>query len=257
MHDLLPPDARDRFAEQGWLVVGPLLHHGELETLRSVLDARIRIFADEIDTSFDEYVSVVSQWTNLWERDPAFRRQLHHPEVARIAATLLGCERVRVFHDHVIAKPPRAGSTIPWHRDLPNWPIAEPRVLSCWLALDDVTADAGAMRFMPGGHKEPMTSAIDFLNASVDWGEREAEIVAIEVPAGFAIFHHCLTWHTSPPNHTGHWRRAYITICMDAESTFDRVRAPWHPMTSRVSVAPGEVFNDDVFPILGGDPLIP
>ncbi len=257
MRDLLPPDARDLFSEQGWLVVGPLLHTTELEVLRSALEDRLRVFADEIDTTFDEYMSVVSQWTNLWEHDSAFRRQLHHPDVADVASTLLGCERVRVFHDHVIAKPPRAGSTIPWHRDLPNWPIAEPRVLSCWLALDDVTADAGAMRFMPGGHKEPMTSSIDFLNTSVDWGPREAEAVAVEVPAGCAVFHHCLTWHTSPPNRTEHWRRAYITICMDAQSTFDPQRAPWHPMTSRVNVAPGEVFNDDVFPVLGGEAVTP
>jgi len=253
MQDLIPPDARARFAEQGWLVVGPLLDLVELEALRAALEARLRIFAAEIDTPFDEYVSVVSQWTNLWEHDPVFRRQLHHPDVARIAATLLGCERVRVFHDHVIAKPPRGGSTIPWHRDLPNWPIAAPRVLSCWLALDDVTAEAGAMRFMPGGHEQPITSSIDFLNTSVSWGSREAEVVTVEVPAGWAIFHHCLTWHTSPPNRSDQWRRAYITICMDAESTFDRDRAPWHPMTSRVRAAPGEVFDDDVFPVLGAE----
>ncbi|MBK8593676.1 MAG: phytanoyl-CoA dioxygenase family protein [Sandaracinaceae bacterium] len=76
---------------------------------------------------------------------------------AAIAAELIGCERVRVFHDHLIVKPPHGGGTIPWHRDLPNWPVAEPRAVSCWLALDDVTAESGAMRFMVGGHEAPMT----------------------------------------------------------------------------------------------------
>ena len=32
-------------------------------------------------------------------------------------------------------------------------------------ALDDVTVESGAMRFMPGAHRDPMTPSIDFLNA--------------------------------------------------------------------------------------------
>ena len=69
--------------------------------------------------------------------------------------------------------------------------------------------------------------------------------------AGDAIFHHCLSWHTSPPNNTNAWRRAYIAIYMDAQSTFYPSRAEWHPMVNRVSVPAGHIFNDDVFPIIG------
>lgn len=240
------------FQRQGHLVVGPLVSPARIDALRHAFEEQSSRWAAEIDTPLDEYLSVVSQWTNVWERNAVFAEQLHDQRAAAIAAQLIGCERVRVFHDHLIVKPPHAGDTIPWHRDLPNWPIAEPRGVSCWLALDDVTVESGAMRFMPGGHRESMTRSLDFLNESKDWGEREADAVPVPVPAGSAIFHHCLSWHSSPPNRTNGWRRAYITVYLDATCTFDPRRGAWHPMAGRVTVPPGAVFNEDAFPILGG-----
>jgi phytanoyl-CoA hydroxylase len=244
---------RAQFDEQGYLVVGPLVPPEQVARLGRSFEAQVADWAAAIDTPLDDYLSVVSQWTNVWEHNTAFRAQMYHQRAAAIAASLIGCAKVRVFHDHLIVKPPQGGGTVPWHRDLPNWPVAEPRAVSCWLALDDVTAASGAMRFMPGGHKEPMSRSIDFLNEAKEWGAREQEAVPVPVLAGSAIFHHCLSWHMSPPNATAGWRRAYITIYMDAACTFDPARAGWHPMTGRVTVPPGAVFNEDAFPTLGPD----
>ena len=246
------PHQRDHFRLIGHTAVGPLVDHDQLVRLREAFDQQTRQWADDVGASQAEYLDVVSQWTNVWEHNATFRNQLFHERAAAVAAELIGCKRVRVLHDHLIAKPPQGGATIPWHRDLPNWPVAEPRGVSCWLALDDATEQAGAMRFMPGGHTEPISPSIDFLNEAKDWGPRETEAVAAPVPAGHAVFHHCLSWHTSPPNRTDHWRRAYITIYLDADCTFDPERAGWHPIVSRVTVPPGARFNDDAFPILGG-----
>jgi len=244
-------EQRAAFQRDGHVAVGPLVDGSQIARLRRAFEGQTAAWAAEIDTPLDEYLAVVSQWTNVWEHNAVFREQLHHQRAATIAAELIGCERVRVFHDHLIAKPPHGGATIPWHRDLANWPVAEPRGVSCWLALDDAPADAGAMRFMPGGHLEPMTQSIDFLNEAKEWGEREQDAVAVPVVAGSATFHHCMSWHSSPPNTTGRWRRAYITIYIDATCTFDPDRAGWHPMSARVTVPAGHVFNEDAFPTLG------
>ena len=248
----LTPEQHRRFHEQGHLVVDHFVSPERVAELISAFERQAEAWADEIDTPVEDYLAIVSQWTNVWERNPTFKSQLEFPRTARIASELIGCERVRVFHDHLIVKPPHGGSTIPWHRDLPNWPVAEPRAVSCWLALDDVTVESGAMRFMPGGHKEPISPSIDFLNEAKDWGEREAEAVTVPVAAGSAVFHHCLSWHTSPPNQSDSWRRAYITICMDATCTYAPERADWHPMSGRVTAPAGAVFNEDAFPTLGG-----
>jgi hypothetical protein len=177
-------EQRALFDEQGHIVVGPLVPPEQVARLRRAFEEQAAAWAAEIDTPLDDYLSVVSQWTNVWEHNAVFRAQMFHQRAAAIAAELIGCEKVRVFHDHLIVKPPHGGDTIPWHRDLPNWPVAEPRAVSCWLALDDVTAEAGAMRFMPGGHKEPMTRSIDFLNEAKAWGDREKDAVPVPVPAG-------------------------------------------------------------------------
>jgi len=249
---MITPQQRDHFDKFGYVVVGPLIDGAQVMALRNAFAERVAVWAQQVGTSVNEYLEVVSQWTNVWEDNPVFRAQLHHRRAAGIAAELLECDRVRVFHDHLIVKPPHGGSTIPWHRDLPNWPIREPRAVSCWLSMDEASADSGALRFMPGTYREPITPSIDFLNESKEWGARESEAVVVQVQPGHALFHHCLGWHMSPPNNSATWRRAYITIYLDATCTFDPTRSSWHPMTSRVSVAPGEVFNDDVFPILGG-----
>ncbi len=249
---MLNEAAKRQFHERGWTVIPGLISAAEAAALARAFEAQAAAWAAEIDVPLPEYLEVVSQWTNVWEHNSSFRAQLFHPEAAAIAAELIGCERVRLFHDHLIAKPPGAGGTIPWHRDLPNWPIAEARALSCWLALDDAPAEAGAMRFMPGGHRLAMTRSIDFLNEAKDWGPREAEAEAAPVRAGDAVFHHCLSWHCSPPNTTAHWRRAYVTIYLDARCTFDPSRAAWHPMAKRIRAAPGEALDDVQFPILGG-----
>jgi len=249
---LLTPEQRARFNERGYLLYGPLITPDEAADLRATFEALTHRWAAEVEATTEEYLEVISQWTNVWEQHPRFRQQLFHARAAAIAAELIDCERVRVFHDHIIAKPPRGGGTIPWHRDFPNWPIDTPRALSCWLALDDVDTGSGAMSLMPGTNSDPMTPSIDFLNESKDWGERAAEAESVSVPAGWAVFHHCLTWHNSPPNHSDRWRRAYITILMDAALPYQPGDASWHPMSKRVTAPAGAPFNAALFPVVGG-----
>lgn len=237
------------FERDGYLVVPALVKPPHLAALRSAHTALIESWARTLDVSTEEYTRVVSQWTGLHLSHPAFAQQLRHPEVLAVARQLLGGS-VQLFHDHLISKPAHASSTIPWHQDYPFWPVDRPQALSCWLALDDVAADAGAMRFLPGAHLEGEQPPVDFLRAPKLWGAREASAVAVPVKAGDCIFHHCLSWHTSPPNATTGERRAYITILLSTACRFAPEHSAWHPVNEFVSAAPGAPFNTDHFPIL-------
>lgn len=249
---LLGAEQVAQFKRDGYVPIGPLLTTEQLELLRGALDELWAQWASSLGVSLQDYCRVVSQWTNVWESHPAFASQLRNPQLAAMAATLIGCQKVRLFHDHVISKPPQHSHTIPWHQDYPYWPVSAPRAASLWLALDDADAESGCMHFMPGAHHEGERPAVDFLNDTTDWGARSDQKVAVPVPAGWGIFHHCLSWHTTPPNRTSRPRRAYITIFMDATCTYLPSHSQWHPMNKRVRVPPGEVFNDDSFPLLGG-----
>ena len=35
-----------------------------------------------------------------------------------------------------------------------GWPLSEPRILSCWIALDDATVENGCMHVVPGSHRD-------------------------------------------------------------------------------------------------------
>ncbi len=246
--EVLTEDHIRFFREHGYVVVGPLVDEARLATLRSAFESLEAKWARECEVSVERYRSIVSQWTGLWEHHPAFATQIHHPEVERVARTLLGVERLQLFHDHLISKPPGHSSTVPWHQDYPFWPVDAPRALSCWLSLDAATADSGALHFMPGAHLEGEQSPVDFLARNKDWGARAKDAVAVPVPPGYAIFHSCLSWHYSPPNHTQGERRALIAIYMDASCRWAPDHSGWHPMNEFVSVAPGEHFNADRFP---------
>lgn len=248
---LLGSEQVDQFQRDGYLPVGPLLSSEQVATLRMALDELWERWAHSLGVSLEDYCRVVSQWTNVWESHPAFAAHLHDPRLASMAATLIGCEKVRLFHDHVISKPPEHSHTIPWHQDYPYWPVSAPRAVSLWLALDSADAESGCMHFMPGAHRGGERPAVDFLNNTTDWGDKAQDAVAVPVPVGWGIFHSCLSWHTSPPNRSSRPRRAHITIYMDATCTYLPSHSEWPPMHKRVRVAPGEAFNEDCFPLLG------
>ena len=240
----------DFFQRESYLVLGPLVDGPTLVGLRSAFEELELAWAAECDVSIERYRSVVSEWTGLWKQHGAFARQLHHPEVEQIARALLGVERLQLFHDHLISKPPEYSSTVPWHQDYPFWPIDAPRALSCWLSLDGAVIEAGALRFMPGAHREGERPPVDFLQRNKDWGPREKDAIAVPVEPGCIIFHSCLSWHMSPPNQTDRPRRAYIAILMDADCRWEPDHAAWHPMNDLVSVGRGEQLNTDRFPLI-------
>lgn len=252
MDSPITADAIARFRRDSYLPFGPVLDDHAVARLRVALDELQARWAAELGVSVAEYVRVVSQWTNVWEKHPAFAEQVRHPTITAAAARLIGCERVRVFHDHVISKPPEASGTVPWHQDYPYWPLNAPRAVSCWMALDDVDVESGCMHFMPGAHHDGEKKAVDFLNNTTEWGSRAGEAAAVPLRAGSCVFHDCLSWHTTPPNTTGRQRRAYIAILMDADCTYDPAHSEWHPMNKRATVSAGSIFNDDVFPVVGG-----
>lgn len=243
-------DITRHFQRDGFVIVPAVVDPDRITQLKAAYEALLVTWSAELGVTTAEYERVVSQWTGMHGHHPTFRRQLHHPTIAAIARHLLQVERVQLFHDHFISKPPDVSSTIPWHQDYPFWPVDQPRALSCWLALDDADDDSGAMRFMPGAHREGEQPPVDFLRNQKDWGPRESQAVPTRLRAGDCVFHSCLSWHTSPPNRTRRQRRALITIIMSAECRYDPQHSGWHPMNALVTVPPGERFNEDSFPVL-------
>ena len=88
----------------------------------------------------------------LEEREPALRALVRHRGLARAAASALGARALRLYQATAFLKEPGDGPT-PWHQDHLAIPLGDASsIVTLWLALDDVPAACGALRFLNGSH---------------------------------------------------------------------------------------------------------
>lgn len=109
------------------------------------------------------------------------------------------------------------GSEFPWHQDYPYWYVAVGEeaqdVVTAIVFLDDATVENGALRVIPGSHRNgPVrrdpSDPTRFLTdpTAVD----TAAAVVIEASAGTAVWFGAFLVHCSSPNRTTGHRRALL-----------------------------------------------
>lgn len=222
----LTEDQIRAFHRDGFLPVGRITTDEELEWLRDVFD---HLFEEKVGGWEGGYFDLSRPYNAAGEdlapqvlhpsaRYPQLRDTLLHRNGRSIAEQLLGLESDDIdTWDHMILKPARHGSELPWHQDEAYWDTGyRYMAMGCWVPLDDATTDNGCLHFLPGSHTGPVLDhrhidddpAVHGLETDVadDSAARPVELVA-----GEATFHHCRTLHRSGPNVTDGVRRAYAT----------------------------------------------
>ncbi len=172
----------------------------------------------------------IRSMSRIAAHEPLFMRHATDPGFIEIVADLIG-EPISLYVDQAMLKPPRHGSEKPPHQDNAYFKVnPADAVITCWCALDDATVENGCMHYYAGSHKwglvehEKIPDTPHLVPAGRDIGKP----VAVPVRAGGVSFHHGLTLHTSPPNRSDRWRRAYIChyVRSDAEMTALRPDSP-------------------------------
>lgn len=195
--------ARARWDAEGWLALGPLLDASAVGRLREEADALVdAAVRDARYPSRAACVAVVNSWPSPWRRSEAFRALLDSPGLWRAARALTGLDRLRLFGQQLVVKPARDTFVVPWHRDRERWPADDRCGITVWIALDDVPAEAGALRYLPGSHRHLAPPG-------------DPEPVVAPTRAGEALVHHADTWHASAPNRTDGWRRGCVIALGD------------------------------------------
>jgi ectoine hydroxylase-related dioxygenase (phytanoyl-CoA dioxygenase family) len=199
---------------------------------------------------------------NLWERDERFWKIDSNPVIAGLARQLLGSKEVVLMEDGAVIKKPVVGGKLSWHQDYAYWPLASPGAVTCWIALDDVSADNGAMQVAVGSHKLGEKLPVEFGDGSsfmheerpgideiVPVEEAGLDVVAYELKAGECGFHHALLWHASGPNTSSNPRRGFIPRYV-AGSTFwlGALRFPYNYSDEELECRPGEQIHGPHFP---------
>jgi ectoine hydroxylase-related dioxygenase (phytanoyl-CoA dioxygenase family) len=149
---------------------------------------------------------------------------LCRPALGKLAAELTGASMVQVWWVQLLIKPSlpegvTATTNIGWHQDRSYWGIWEEgsELFTAWIALSDVRAESGPMRFVRGSHRWGLLKESDFFAQDLT-GQRSTiplpdgavwEEASAILPPGGVSFHDDYTLHGSGPNVSGVPRRSF------------------------------------------------
>jgi ectoine hydroxylase-related dioxygenase (phytanoyl-CoA dioxygenase family) len=161
------------------------------------------------------------QVMNLWEESARVREFVFGRRLARLAATLLQVEGVRLYHDQSLYKEPGGGIT-PAHADQYYWPVASDRTITAWIPLQAVPQDMGPLAFFAG------SQSVEFGRELGISDESERAITANMEAQGFRVvdepfdlgevsFHLGWTFHRAGPNRSTQPRSVMTVIYMDRD----------------------------------------
>ena len=261
-HWKLTPDQVDFYHDQGYLAGLDVLNQPQLDALRQQLEPLMRpghpgkeLWHEYHSNESNDPNQVLFHALGAWRIAPAFHDLLFHAAFTCRAAQLLGGP-VRFWHDQLFCKPARHGGVVAWHQDYSYWTRTQPmQHLTCWIGLDDSTADNGCLHYVPRSHHWdllPITGlagdmgAIREVLSDEQWQLFQSP-VAVELKAGQCSFHHPLMVHGSFENRTDRPRRAVVLNAFKDGVT----SATDEPLLQGAPVIKsGEAVQGDLFPLL-------
>jgi ectoine hydroxylase-related dioxygenase (phytanoyl-CoA dioxygenase family) len=86
-----------------------------------------------------------------WQRIPEYERVIRDSSLGAIAGELMGSDRVRLFHDHLLVQEAGTLDRSPWHQDQPYYCIDGAQTVSFWIPLDPVERPS-TLEFVAGSH---------------------------------------------------------------------------------------------------------
>ena len=260
---------KSQFEEDGYLVVDELIDSQNISVLHQAFDD---LFQGEFETGvrpdevnwqqLDGDPSLTRQICNGWKANRDIARVVLDATLGQAVAELAGWPGARIMIDNVIWKPQGAKS-LGYHQDSSYLAWFTPSdLLTCWIALDDTSAEGGTMELVRGSHRWDLSEPEGEFHAPADYrlpmrkaAERagvEPEIAYIEVPAGGGSFHHGWTWHGSGSNAGTRPRRSLVLHAMrnDVEYVPAHFDQGIGPIYSRYKRLGDNQLDENYFPIL-------
>lgn len=199
----LTPDQTARYARDGFLAGVPVFDAAEVARIRAAIEGLERDHATGAGgRTLGQYFRV--------------NGQLVIPLLADLARTLAILDAVEsllgpdllVWSVELFIKEPGSPATVSWHQDLTYWGMRETDdEVTAWVALSDVSVEAGCMRFVPGSHRGGMAAHEDTFAADnlLSRGQRIADVdetaaVHGALAPGEMSLHHGRCVHASGPN---------------------------------------------------------
>lgn len=210
----------EQFHQDGFVDPIPIVPPEEMRELSE------QLFRDSTEeTAASRYTYGFHSNRDLHLTSKATFRLVTHPNLISCLTQLLG-PNVLLWRSAAIYKPPAGGdSSVPiqfksfdWHQgvdftanddqesrsctavgrsrqdNLNNMPLS----VSCWMAIDDVTEDNGALLFVPGSQRMGALPYITYKELAAKLNIDKA--VLLRIPRGWGVLFDNLVFHKSIPN---------------------------------------------------------
>jgi hypothetical protein len=188
--------------------------------------------------------------------DPLTKDVVMSPIMGQNMTRLLRVPQVRLYSQGAyLLKLPESESeheeTL-YHQDFVGNPVDRSGFLTIWIALNDMTAEAGTLRFYNQSHRLGVFGHV-FMDG-ICLTKRCDELADLELSpplsmkAGDATAHHSMTVHGAPPNRTGDPRWAYALMYMDSETRY--TYTPGQPLEKPIPFEPFAKFDHPAYPIV-------
>jgi phytanoyl-CoA hydroxylase len=171
----------ETFREDGYLILPRYVSQADCEAI--LADARAQLAAATLPLEFEADVGyagaptsreaeggqTVRRLLKAYDRGDALRGWATRPDLIESLAQIFGEDVVLTLahHNCVMTKHPHFGTATGWHRDIRYWSFPQNSLISVWLALGPETKANGALRFIPGSHREQLGAhqldALDFV----------------------------------------------------------------------------------------------
>lgn len=209
--------AAEQFREQGFTVLPGLF---PVETIRALVASVEEILRSPIvypeNARFHYWrgaEAVPERIEPVVDLSEPAREACRDRRLTAVLREILG-DSPRLLKDRVILRPPGTAG-FKAHQDYVFDPYCNPnRMLSAAIALDETTAENGALRFYPGTFFTSYTRWQPRFLSDAELGglRRESEAVEVCQAPGDVVVFHSLTAHESGANRTAGFRRILLPV---------------------------------------------
>jgi hypothetical protein len=240
------------YREHGWVHAPALVDPSLVETLAA---KAAELHRPTGAVSVAAVAEAFGQNRGLAAADADFAAVVYSPTMGDNASRLLpGRPQVRLQIDNLLVKEPAGGahSATTFHQDFPWMPMDRSSMLTVWLALVDIPATMGSLRFYDRSHVYGVLGR-SFARPGDDALTQHPWLAELELSspldlrAGDATIHSALTIHGAAANEHGQPRLSYAWTYFDAQTKY--TGSPF-TQTDGLGLTVNEVFDHPEFPLI-------